>query len=582
MMQNTDRKLTGYPSIDKPWLKYYSNEAINAPLPQCTIYDYLWNNNKDHLEDVALNYFDRQISYKVLFENIDKTANAFSAIGIHAGDIVVMATVTTPETIYAFYALNRLGAVSNMVDPRTSIEGIKNYIEEGNSKWILTIDVAYPKIEKLVAGSNVIGVIVVSPSDSLPVIKKVLFDVSSKIKGAKTRSSNKYLKWNDFLDRGRGAAPQYMPYKEDTCCAIVHTGGTTGTPKGVMLSNDNFNVMTLQYRLLGVDFDRTQKFLDIMPPFIAYGVVLGIHMPLCLGLTNVLIPQLDSDKFADLIIKYKPAHLTGVPTHYDKLRTSPKMKMANLEFFETAGVGGDAVTASFESDINVFLKSHHSKYEIAKGYGMTEVSSAATTCRGTVNKFQSVGTPHLKTIVGIFEPDTDIELKYNQQGEVCICAPTVMLGYYGQEEETAKILKQHSNGRFWIHSGDIGHMDEDGFLFIDGRIKRLIIRHDGFKVFPSLIENKLVADQAVKECCVIGKPDKRHSQGELPFAYIVLETGFIGQERKVSKALTELCEAELPEYAQPTGFKFLDKLPLTPIGKVDYRALQEMVENAIR
>ena len=572
-----ENNMTGYPSTDRPWLKYYSEESINTPLPECTIFEYLWKNNKEHLDDVALSYFDRQISYREVFENIDKTANAFSAVGIHAGDIVVMATVTTPETIYAFYALNCLGAIPNMVDPRTSTEGIRQYIKEGNSEYVLTIDVAYPKIEKAITGTKVKGIIVVSPSDSLPMMKKVLYNAANMFKGNKVSGSGICLKWNVFLDKGNDKKMSPVPYEANTCCVIVHTGGTTGTPKGVMLSNDNLNVMALQYRLLGVDFDRTQKFLDIMPPFIAYGVVLGIHMPLCLGLTNVLIPQLDPDKFADLIIKYKPAHLLGVPTYFDKLRTNPKMKSVNLEFFESAGAGGDSITASFESEINEFLKSHQSKYEIAKGYGMTEVSSAATACRGKVNKFQSVGTPHLKTVVGIFEPDTDIELKYNQQGEVCICAPTVMLGYYDQEEETVKILKKHSDGTIWIHSGDIGHMDEDGFLFIDGRIKRLVIRHDGFKVFPSLIENKLAMNQAVKECCVIGMQDKAHSQGELPFACIVLESTFIGQENTVKEELIKLCEAELPEYAQPIGFKFLDELPLTPIGKVDYRALAEHI-----
>lgn len=577
-MPSTNKKITGYSSIDRPWLKYYSDEAVNVSLPECTIYEYLWENNQKNLNDIALSYFDREITYHEMFENIDKATNAFSSIGICAGDIVVMTTVTTPETIYAFYALNRLGAVSNMVDPRTSVEGIHQYIEEGNSKWVLAIDVAYSKIEKAVEETQVKGIIVVSPSDSLPAIKKLLFDAVNRIKGIKSYNFHNCLKWNEFLDKGRGINPQYIPYKEKSCCVIVHTGGTTGTPKGVMLSDDNLNVMALQYKLLGVDFNRTQKFLDIMPPFIAYGVVLGIHMPLCLGLTNVLIPQLDPNKFPNLIIKYRPAHLLGVPTYFEKLRTSPKMRKVNLEFFESAGAGGDAITASFESDINTFLKSHHSKYEIAKGYGMTEISSAATACHGTVNKFQSVGVPHLKTIVGIFEPGTDIEVKYGQQGEVCVCAPTVMIGYHDNPKETAEILRKHSDGKIWIHSGDIGHMDEDGFLFIDGRIKRLIIRHDGFKVFPSLIENKLSKDKAVKECCVIGVPDNTHSQGELPYAYIVLNKECVGNENAVKKELLELCQRELPEYAQPIGFRFLDELPLTSIGKVNYRVLEEVVK----
>lgn len=274
---------------------------------------------------------------------------------------------------------------------------------------------------------------------------------------------------------------------------IVHTGGTTGTPKGVMLSDGNLNTMAFQYKRLGVEFTREQNFLNIMPPFIAYGVVLGIHMPLVLGLNDVLIPQFDPNKFADLIIKYKPAHLMGVPTHFDKLRTNKKMINYDLSFFKSAGAGGDAITAQFETEINQFLKEHKSEYDIAKGYGMTEISSAATACRGTVNKFQSVGVPHLKTVVSVFEPDTDKELPYGAKGEICMTSPTVMLGYYANEKETNQLLRVHSDGKTWIHSGDLGYMDSDGFVFIEGRTKRLIIRHDGFKIFPTLIENKITS-----------------------------------------------------------------------------------------
>ncbi len=567
-------KITGYPSIDRPWLKYYSKEAINAHLPECTIYEYLWENNKEHPDDTALNYFDRKITYRELMENIDRAAKAFSAVGVRAGDVVVMITVTTPETIYAFYALNRLGAIPNMGDPRTSVEGIREYIQEGNSKWILTIDAAYPKIEKAIRGTKVKGIIVISPSDSLPAIKKVLFNAANTFEDKELNYSDITLNWKEFSNQCSSKVLD-SPYKPNTCCVIVHSGGTTGVPKGVMLSNDNLNTMVLQYRLLGADFDRTQKFLDIMPPFIAYGIVLGIHMPLCLGLTNVLIPKFDPDKFADLIIKYKPAHLLGVPTYVDRLRISPKMKNVNLGFLESVGVGGDGVTANFESDINAFLKAHYSKYDIAKGYGMTEVSSAVTACHGIVNKFQSVGVPHYKTIVGIFEPDTDKEMKYGKQGEVCICAPTVMLGYYGKEEETAHILRKHNDGMLWIHSGDMGYMDTDGFLYISGRIKRLIIRHDGFKIFPSLIENAITTNEAVDSCCVVGIDDRKHKQGKLPVVFVTLKEAFKNQESVIKETLVVLCEEKLPEYAQPVKYEILDDLPLTPIGKVDYQELEK-------
>lgn len=572
-MKNNEK--TGYPSIDKPWLKYFDQEVLDTHLPECTVYEYLWENNRDHLEDTALNYFDRKITYHEVFSNIDNATNAFARLGIRAGDIVVMTTVTIPETIYAFYALNRLGAISNMVDPRTSIDGIRDYILEVNARWVLTIDVAYPKIEKAINGTSVERVIVTSPADSLPVAKGLLFHMANRLKGAVPKLNHISIQWKRFLKNGDGVLPKLVPYKKDSCCVIVHTGGTTGAPKGVMLSNDNLNVMALQYRLLGVDFNRKQNFLNIMPPFIAYGVVLGVHMPLVLGLNDVLIPQFDPEKFAELIVKYRPAHLLGVPSHYEKLRTSPKMEGCDLHFFESAGAGGDAITAKFEVDINHFLQTHNSKYQIAKGYGMTEISSAATACHGTVNKLQSVGIPHLFTTVTVFSPDTGEELKVGEQGEICMCAPTVMLGYYHNEKETSAILKKHSDGKLWIHSGDIGHMDEDGFLYIDGRLKRVIIRHDGFKVFPSLIENTVSSHEDVVACCAVGVPDVSYHHGKLPVVFVSLNDGS-NDKRDIKSQLVELCEKNLPEYAQPVEFYFCDTLPLTSIGKIDYLALEQL------
>lgn len=573
------QKQTGYPSVDKPWLKYYSEEAINTPLPECTAYDYLYENNKDHLDDIAIIYFDRIITYGELFKNIEKTAKAFSALGVKSGDIIVMSTVTTPETIYAFYALNRLHAVSNMVDPRTNTEGIKNYISEVNATLVLTIDVALPKIEKAIIGTNVQQIVVTSPANSLPQPKKALFLLSNKLKGQMPKLSAHCINWKNFIKNGKNSIPTYSSYIKNSCCVIVHTGGTTGTPKGVMLTDDNLNTMALQYRLLGVEFNRKQNFLNIMPPFIAYGVVCGIHMPLVLGLNDVLIPKFVPEEFADLVIKYKPAHMLGVPAHFEKLKNSPKMKDYNLDFFESTGAGGDGIPENFEHEINDFLAEHNSKYPIAKGYGMTEISSAAAACHGNVNRFQSAGIPHLKTTISIFDTETNTELKYGETGEICMTAPTVMLGYYNQPSETEKILRKHKDGKIWIHSGDIGHMDQDGFLFIDGRVKRLIVRHDGFKVFPSQIENIVSKNIHIESCCVIGVSDKDHFQGQQPIVFAVIFDG--SEQSKVKLELHDLCKNELPEYAQPIDFVFIDNMPLTPIGKIDFRSLEKQAEAII-
>lgn len=571
-----EQNLTGYPSIDKPWLKYYSEEALNAPLPECTIYEYLYENNKNHLDDTALNYFCNKITYGKLFENIDKAAKGLSAFGLKNGDIILIASVTIPEIVYAFYACNRLGIIPNMVDPRTSAEGIREYITEVNAKAVITIDVAYAKIEKAAENTSVKKVITVSPADSLPYLKAIAFKATHHIKRIAHTKSDFSVKYREFISNGKNKIYTAEPYKKDNCSVIVHTGGTTGTPKGVMLSNDNLNAMVLQYRLLGAEFNRKQSFLDIMPPFIAYGIVCGIHMPLSLGLTNVLIPQLNPDKLANLIIKYKPAHMLGVPAHFEKMRLNPKMHNFDLSFFESAGAGGDAIPTKFEQNINLFLKEHNSKYPISKGYGMTEISSAAVACHGNINRFQSVGIPHLKTVVSVFDVNTCEELKYGETGEICFSAPTVMLGYYNQADETSKVLKKHKDGKLWLHSGDIGYMDKDGFVFINGRVKRIIIRHDGFKVFPSQIENVVSECSGVISCCAVGVDDKDYSQGKLPIVFAALKSGYDSNIAK--KELVKLCQKKLPEYAQPIDFIFIDKLPLTPIGKIDYRILEKQAE----
>ena len=237
----TEKKMTGFPSIDKPWLKYYSEDDISANLPECTVFEYLQEKNQNCLSTVALNYFERIITFKELFEHIDEAARAFAALGVKQGDIVVMATITTPETIYAFYGLNRLGAIPNMVDIRTEAEGIRDYVKEVNARFLLTLDVACLKMIEATRGLNVKKIIVVSPSDSLPAIKKTAYRIKSALTSKQAVNNELCLRWPKFISNGGNSHFSSASYQRDSCCVIVHTGGTTGMPKGVMLSNDNLN-----------------------------------------------------------------------------------------------------------------------------------------------------------------------------------------------------------------------------------------------------------------------------------------------------------------------------------------------------
>lgn len=569
---------TGYPSIDKPWLKYYDEKMIHAALPECTIYEYLWENNKEHLDDVALNYCDRRISFKELFEGIEKAANAFHAIGVRKGDFVVMATVTTPEMIFAFYGLNLLGAIANMVDPRTSVEGISEYITEVKAEYVLCIDVAYAKIEKAIVDTAVKKIILVSPTDSLPCLKRMLFNVTNWLKRVDFKLSGHCVRWRDFILMGKNTKFNPVPYVRKQCCVIEHTGGTTGFPKGVMLTNDNFNAATFQIKNSPLRLSRKDRFLNIMPPFIAYGMVLGIHTALTYGWQSIIIPKFEPKKFSDLILKYRPAGIMGVPSYFEGLMEDSKLDGVNLSCIKVVLVGGDKTLVEFEKKVNVFFEKHNAAIHLSKGYSMTEASATATFSFEEVNKLGSAGIPLAQTIVSAFEPETDKELQVNERGEICINTPTMMVGYYEKDEETNKVLKRHSDGKIWIHSGDLGYVDEDGCVYIGGRLKRMIIRHDGFKVFPQFIENVVSTCEAVESCCVVGMPDKSHGQGRLPIVYVVLKQGYVNKD-EIKETLIELCKKELPEYSQPVKYEFRDIMPLTPIGKVDYKALEKMAGN---
>ncbi len=573
----TNKNLTGYPSIDKPWLKYHSAEALNSPLPQCTIYEYLYKNNKNHLNDIALNYFDRKITYGQLFENIEKTARAFAVANVKEGDIITICSVTTPEIIYAFYALNRLGAISNMVDPRTSTDGIRNYIDEVNSKIVITIDVALPKIEEAVVGTKAEKIISVSPYNSFPSLKKCLANTVAKFKGTSPEFHENGISWNEFICKS--ATPEYVQYKKDTCCVIVHTGGTTGMPKGVMLSNDNVNMAAYDCFLCVSGVKRKQIYLNIMPPFIAYGIGNGLHMPLTCGLEVVIVPKFDPNDYAKLINKYKPNHMLGVPSHYKSLLNDPRIKNKDLSYLMTAAVGGDTMRHDLEDETNKWLKEHGCTSIIQKGYGMSEVSAAVSfTVCNDCNKIGCVGVPFPHTVISVFDIETGEELKYGEQGEICMTGPNTMLGYYQNKAETDSVLKVHKDGKVWVHSNDIGYINENGEIFVIGRMKRMIIRPDGHNVWPAVMENIINRHDAVETCAVIGIPNPNGSGGEIPTAFVELQNGVNISKSQVEKELDAMCHKELPERDVPLAYYFVDKIPLTLIGKVDHRKLEEMAQ----
>lgn len=565
---------TGYPSIDKPWLKYYNGEAINAPLPEGTIFEMVYKNNKDYPNDIALNYYGRKITYGALFHEIEQAAKSFYALGVRSGEIVVICSVNTPETVYTIYALNRIGAIVNMVDPRTNAAGIHEYIKESNARFVVTIEIAYPLIVKAAEGTEIQKIISVSPADSLPQPQNYLY----RLKNKSAKLSGNAITWSQFVAQGRNVEPQYDPYQKNRCCVIAHTGGTTGDPKGVMLSNDNINAVMHGYHYLGIPFERGQRYFNDLPPFIMYGLCLATHATLCFGLEVILYPIFDSKGFPKQFAKYKPHHFSALPDHLKYMAEDKATKNLDLRYFITAAVGGDSVNQELEITSNNYLKKHNCKYSVTKGYGMTELGATACTSCPKANAIGSVGIPLVMNTIKIMDTDSMQELTYNQTGEIWISSPSIMLGYYNKSKETNDMIVTDENGMRWIRTGDLGHITEGGLLFHEGRIRRIYLTsYEGqpAKIFPMLVEEKIKQCGSVFDCVVVARLRENSANYEA-IAFVILKDGETLSD-KIKRELETVCHQGTPSYMWPVEYRFVTEFPHTPIGKVDFCALEEIV-----
>ena len=579
-----DKKITGYASIDKPWQKYYSKEAITASIPELTAYQYMVSQNEDNLSTKAIMYYGKKISYKNYIDMIDETARRLYNLGVTEGEVVTVMSVANPELEVLFYALNKLGAVINLIDVRSDYKQIKKYLMEVKSSEVVVMDNFLPEFDKCMEDEDVDNivenVITLSPYNSVLFPFNVLAEKKSRKEDStlyskidEIKKKNKYMTWNDLMSVHKYRYPRYPRYKKNMVAALVHTGGTTGVPKTVKLSNENFNAMAIQYKSLNANYNKGDTFLNGIVPFVAYGIVVTIHMPMCLGMTNIIAPILSPKEFTEFMIKYKPNHTITVPTYVEHFVHDRKADSMNWKCLKNLGIGGDYFPEQSEIYVNEFLKNHGSSSIAEKGYGMTENSSTAGVCLVGVNKTNSLGIPLPLNTYGIFERGTDKELKYGEEGEICITGPTEMLGYLDNEEEERKVIKIHSDGKKWIHSEDVGIIDEDGFLFFKGRYKRLI-PHGGFKLYPSYIEGVIMKHPDIDNCCVISIPDKVY--GASPEAHVVIKKDSVSELKKLKEELIKLCQDKLPSYSQPEDFIFEEDLPLTSVGKVDYKKVEKM------
>ena len=561
-------------SSEKAWMKYYPAELRDATPPKMKIYSFLKEINKDRLQATAIYYYGTRITVKHLIERIDECADAFAALGVTKGDTVSLLSASTPESIIALYALNKIGATINAIDPRMDKKSISRMIVGSGSKILIVIDQAYPKVAAVLSEIHQEHIIVQSAATSLPFIKRIALRLMTR--GQIPYGKRGIMSWDTFIQKAKDGMAIEVDYEGDATVAITYTGGTTGFPKGVMLTNDSLNAVAFNFIHAGIIHEDGQRFLGIMPIFSSYGLVCGIHMPLTFGLELALIPRFYPLKMGEYIKKYKPRHMIATPAFYEILIDSEEMKDFDLSFILTMGSGGDSMNAGLESKLEAFMASHGIRYPLAQGYGMSEVSAAATFCVNDRYKKGSVGIPCVATTIGVFDPETGEELGYGEHGEICITGDTMMKGYYNNKEETDYVMRRHADGKVWVHSGDIGWIDEDGFVYIQGRVKRMITRFDGHKVFPVTIEGFIGEHELVHGCSVIAVDDRDRLQGQYPMAVIELVAGVDASERdRICREIYDSCNESLEERGRPVAVVCVDEIPLTGVGKNDYRALEK-------
>ena len=569
-------KLTGYPSIDRPWLQYYTKAQIEAPLPRMSIYQYLLQQNKDDLDGVALSFLGRNITYRALLANIDAAADALVGFGIREGDAITSCLPNIPESIYLIYAASKIGAIVDLADPFTNQNLMRDYCKKARSKMVFTVDACYGNVRDIRRDTEVRTVVVLTPTQSTPALTLLL-----RLTGRARRFPDygeHVVGWPRFVAAGRrGASAARETYRADAPVAILHTGGSTGVPKGALLSNDNLNALAHQMHCCPIQPKRGESALNLMPPFASYGLGNGMHTHLAGGLRLILIPTYEPDKLGEQIVKYRPNRIACSPAHYEALLRYPFAADYDLSFLRAPIVGGDKLNEAIEKAVNALLAAHGCRDKIAKGYGMTETCSGVAVCvSNEVNVPGTVGVPLVRDIISIFdEDDPTRELRYGEIGEIGVSGPNVMLGYFQMPEENAAHLIRHSDGSVWLRTGDIGYMTERGNLFINGRKKRVIIKNDGLKCYSFDVEKAIAAHPDVLGAYVVPFKDPAHVQGDLPVAYLLVDKAHMPDAPRIVDEVERLCRERVVYYAVPVDYLAVDTLPRTPIGKVDYARLAE-------
>lgn len=567
-----EEKLNKKNNIKTPWLKYYK-EGVPAHLnyPKGTMVGYFLEAVARYPENIAIEYYGRTYTYRAFYEMIRDTAKSLKSQGVKEGDTIAICMPNTPEAILMFYAANMVGALVSLIHPLSAEKEIQNYINGSGATFLLSLDLVYDKVHNIVDNTCIKKIVIASAGDSLKTIKKFLYKFKNRGTVPKIELTDDIMTWNEFINYG-------YDYQGEIAClkgandpaVILYSGGTSGDPKGILLTNMNFNVLALSCHKMIEQSGEGESILAILPIFHGFGLGVCIHTTLGCGMRVVLVPNFNPKDFGKLLHKHKISIVCGVPSLFESL-TKTSMGKNDLSKLKSAISGGDFMSKDLKNKVDTYFREHGSNAEIRVGYGLTEASAAICVTPTGEYRESSIGVPFPDTYIKVVRVGTHDEVPYGEDGEICISGPTVMMGYLNNLEETIQTLQIHEDGRTWLHTGDVGSMDKDGFVYFKQRVKRIIISN-GYNLYPSYIETIINSHPDVFTSTVIGIPHPKKVQ--VAKAYIVLKDG-VKPSKDVEKSIRLHCEKNLARYSLPAVYEFRESLPKTLVGKVAYRELEK-------
>ena len=560
-------------TVKTPWKDYLGDVPMHLEYFDGSMFEAVENVARKYPNAVAFDFMGKSTTYRSLVREIENCAKALKTIGVREGDKVTIAMPNCPQAIYMFYAVNLVGGIANMIHPLSAEKEIEFYLNESESVTAITLDQFYHKFERIRENTKVINIIIASVKDALSKPIRAGYMLTEGRKIAKIPEDAPVITWKDFMRLSHSCF--YKTYKVKRTgsdpAVILYSGGTTGTTKGIVLTNLNFNALAAQIVATNPMFRPGDRMLSAMPLFHGFGLGVCIHSMLANGGRCILIPRFTAKSYAKQIVKYKCNFIAGVPTLYEALLRLPSMDGANLSSLKGVFSGGDSLSIELKKKFDKFLYDHNATVQVREGYGTTETVTACCLTPTHMFKEGSIGLPFPDTYIKIVEPGTDREVPYGTEGEILLAGPTVMKEYMKHPEETAQTLRTHADGLTWVYTGDLGVMDEQGFIYFRGRAKRMIIS-SGYNVYPGQIENILDAHDAVQMSCVIGVPDAYKMQKVK--AFVKLKDGAAATE-ETKQDILDYCARHVAKYAMPYDIEFRDDMPKTLVGKVAYRVLEE-------